>query len=182
MGLLNLVPEYAKSGVRDGKMEIFDDLHVVGRNHYADIAQSLHLSSVETRDTSRDRSGLARETESGQYVGRVPAGADGESNIAGREQILKLLGEDAVVPRIVRPSRDQSHVLGKRDGAQPLACRRRGAFAEVAGHVRGQSRAPSVAKEKDGAAAVVGLKEGADQIVNGCERKLLNDSGELFQI
>jgi len=109
--------------------------------------------------------------------GGVAAGADGEGDVAGCEQIFELFDEDAIIAGIVRPSRDQSHIVGKSDRAQPLAGGRRGALAKVAGHVRGQRRAASIAKKKDGPAAVIDLKEHSDEPVDGRQRKKMDSGG-----
>lgn len=41
----------AEDGMRHGQMQIFNNLHVVGRHDYADVAQGLHCPSLKTRDS-----------------------------------------------------------------------------------------------------------------------------------
>jgi hypothetical protein len=60
-GLLNLAPHGAKYGVGDRKLEVFNNLHVVGGNHHADLSQRLHLPSRKTREAGRVCTGLARK-------------------------------------------------------------------------------------------------------------------------
>ncbi len=140
-------------------MKIFDNLHVVGRNDDADVAQRFHFSSLKAGDAGRGRSRAAGEAERRQHVGGVSAGADGEGHVAGLKQIFQLLGENAFVSRIVGPRRDQRHIVGKRNRAQTATGGGRGAFPQIAAQVRRQGSAAAVAEEKDGSFFVIGRKK-----------------------
>ncbi len=96
--LLNLVPQNAKYGVGDGNMQIFDDLHVVGGNHHTDIAERISFCPPWKPVMPAVAAPAWRaKLKSRQYVGRVPAGADGEGDVAGTKQIFELFGENAFV-------------------------------------------------------------------------------------
>src|SRR5580692_7293576 len=103
---LDLVLQYAKHGVRDREMKVFDDLHILGGNHHAHVTEGLHSPALKPRDAGCNCPGLARKTQSSQDVGRVSAGADGARYITGSKQIFELLGENAFVPGIVGPGGD----------------------------------------------------------------------------
>src|SRR5260370_33622093 len=42
------------------EMQVLDDLHVIGRDDYADIAQVCHFAALDTRNADRRRSTLSR--------------------------------------------------------------------------------------------------------------------------
>src|SRR5260370_38310540 len=51
------------------EMQVLDDLHVIGRDDYADVAQGFHFSALETRDADLGRSSLSRNL---QCVSNIP--------------------------------------------------------------------------------------------------------------
>jgi len=94
---LNLVPQHAKYGVGDRKMKIFDDLHVVGGTTTQRSQSDFICPPWKPVMPGGNRPGLAGKLRSGEYVGGVAAGADGEGDVAGCEQIFELSTKTAII-------------------------------------------------------------------------------------
>src|ERR1700687_6397389 len=72
-------------------MQVFDDLHVVRRNHDASAAYRLHFPTLETRDAYCRGPCFSGYPESIQDVLGVSASAYGECNILRLHKIPQLI-------------------------------------------------------------------------------------------
>ena len=98
-------------------MQVLDDLHVIGRDDYADVAQGFHFSALETRDADRRRSSLSRNSQSIQNIFGVAAPAYGQRYISGLHEIPQLFRKDVLITGVVCPSCQSWQIVGKREGA-----------------------------------------------------------------
>src|SRR5882762_7845040 len=99
------------------EMQVLDDLHVIGRDDYADVAQGFHFPALETRDADRRRSSLSRHLQGVQNIFGVAAPAYGHRHISWLHKIPQLFRKDVFIAGVVCPSCQSWKVVGKREGA-----------------------------------------------------------------
>lgn len=73
--------------MRDRQVQIFDNLHVITRDDYADVAQGLHLPALEASDADRFSPGLSGHPKSIQHILGISASAYAERNILRHHKI-----------------------------------------------------------------------------------------------
>jgi hypothetical protein len=72
-------------------MQVFDDLHVIGRDDQANVAQGPHFPALEAGDANGRRSRLSGHLQRPQNVPRISAAADGKRNVLRLDEIPQLL-------------------------------------------------------------------------------------------
>src|SRR6266851_4253459 len=96
-------------------MQVLDDLHVVGRDNYADVTKRLHFSALKARHADRRRSSLSRHLQSIQNIFRVTAAANGQRQISWLHEIPQLFRKDVFITGVVCPSCQSWQIVGKRE-------------------------------------------------------------------
>src|ERR1700682_5842762 len=99
------------------EMQVFDDLHVIGRDDYADVAQGFHFPALATRDADPLRSSLSRHLQGVQNIFGVAAPTYGHRHISWLHKIPQLFRKDVFIARVVCPSCQSWQIVGKREGA-----------------------------------------------------------------
>lgn len=174
--------ECRKYRVRYREVRIFDHLHVFRRNHHAEVAERFHLAALETGQTNREGSHFAGGRECVQHVGRIAAAADGKHNIIRLQKRAQLLGEDIVIAGIVCPRRYQGNIVGEGERAEAAISIDHGPFAEVAGAMRRQSGAATIAKKIDSAVLLISIPEDLYDLVDLLEGKPVQGGGNRLQV
>ena len=83
--------------MRYRKVQVLDDLHVIGRHDDANVTKGLHCSALEIRDSYCHRTSLPRHPQCVQDVFGVSASAYGECDIARLDEIPELFRKDIFV-------------------------------------------------------------------------------------
>ena len=87
-------------------------------NVHISVAQQLrHFAATPPREPDHHHLTRVRRLNSGQHIGRVPAGGYGQQHITGRAQRAHLAGKNNVEIVIVGDGRDDGTVGGQCDGA-----------------------------------------------------------------
>src|SRR5581483_8216320 len=71
----------SKYRVSHAKMKVLDDLHVIGGNNQAQIAEISHVAALKSGQTDRYSSNLPCDLQRLEHVGRPATAADRECNI-----------------------------------------------------------------------------------------------------
>lgn len=96
------------------KVQVLYDLHIVGRDYDAEIAQWLHRSALKTRKPNGHRASLSRRLQCIQYILGVTAPAYRKHDIIRLDKILKLLRKNVLVTGVIRPCRHGWEIVAQR--------------------------------------------------------------------
>jgi len=73
--------------MRYAQVQVFNNLHVVTRNHNAQVAQGTHSSSGEPAQANRCAPDGFRGAQGVQNIQRIPASTDGKCNVSGPSKV-----------------------------------------------------------------------------------------------
>ena len=132
-----MVLHYGEYGMSDTEMQIFNDLHVIRRNNQANIAQMLHLPTLESAESNRHGPTFSRYGQRLENIRGISAATYRERDISRLQEILQLLREDVLVAGVVSPSRNGRDIVSESYGAKTVAIAERIArsFAEITGEM-----------------------------------------------
>jgi hypothetical protein len=125
--------------------------------------EAIELTAALIRNADHECPGGAGYDSRREHIGRVATRADGDENIAGLYVGRELFREDAVISGIVRPGRDEWHVIRQRHHTEARQSFDPRPLGKIAGEMRCGSRAAAVADDEDGRAAPIALKKDIDR-------------------
>src|ERR1700687_389998 len=148
-------------------MQVFDDLHVVRRNHDASVAYRLHFPTLETRDAFCRAPCFSRYPESIQDVLGVSASAYGECNILRLHKIPQLFRKDVFVTGVVCPSCQSREIVSESEHTEPLtSITARSAFSKIASEMRSQCGASTIPKQVYRPPGFISCHQGLSDLVD----------------
>ena len=159
-----------KHRMRNAEMQILNDLHIVRRDDYTDVAEISQLPAPETGEPHSRCAQLFGAAQPSQHVGRITTTTNGKGDVMRFREVSKLLSEDVLVVCIISPSSNHRHAIGESQYAKPLARAVYRSFSEIAGEMRGQRSTAPVAEKINRTAVDVCLDEDVGEDVNRVKR------------
>jgi hypothetical protein len=181
---LDSIADQREESVGNTHMQIFYDLHVIRRNYDTKIAKRLHFAALKTTQAYGERASLASRLQAKQDIGRIPAAADCQRDIAALREVSDLLGENQVVRGVVRPSCEQGQIVGQRHDSEALlsiAIHAR-ALAQIASKMGSQGCASAISEYIDAAAILESVIELLCYLFDLGMRNRRKHSGEILEI
>src|ERR1700740_730463 len=101
-------------------MQVFNNLHIVGRNDDAKVTQGLHLPTLEARDTDSHCMCLSSDLQGIQNVLRISASTYCECDIVWLHKIPQLFRKHILITGVVCPRREGGKIIRQGEHAKPL--------------------------------------------------------------
>ncbi|HTZ81767.1 MAG TPA: hypothetical protein VMB66_01160 [Candidatus Acidoferrales bacterium] len=147
-------------------MKVFDQLHVIGWNHDAQIAKEFHLPPLEPGQSNRSGTRVTCDLKSSQYVLGISTSANRQHNIICADESTQLLGKYIGKILVVRPRGDKRDVIGQGKHAEAPVAIHDCSFPQVTRAVRSQRGTPAIAKNKHCAILLVGFPQNIHHSIN----------------
>src|SRR5207245_11233066 len=114
------------------------DLHVVGRNKDANVAEVFQSSTFEAGQADRRGADITGDLQRFQNVRRVATATYAKGDVVRPNEISQLLSENVFVLRIVCPGGHERHAIRKRHYMETFSGAIHRTLPQIASEVRGQ--------------------------------------------